>query len=254
MFGKIGLVAAVAVGASWAVPSVTHAQISDDERAREHFQAATSYFEQARYEDAEREFSESYRLSNRPILLLNIATCRERALDFAGAVEALERYLAVRPDAEDQNTIRTRIERMREMAERQRRNEVPRAAVPSSRASSGDAGLPLIVAGAVGSGLAAVAGVLAIGFYAERAGTAARWTADACWDPATSSRATLCAGERSAASSNEVGSIVSLIAAGALGAAGAVLLVIGASSGAPPANASIRCAPGLGSFACAGTF
>ena len=64
---SLWLVALVVVGTAVSA----HAQ-SDDERARTHFEAGSSYYDQARYADAAREFQASYNLSPHPELLLNI--------------------------------------------------------------------------------------------------------------------------------------------------------------------------------------
>jgi hypothetical protein len=100
-------------------PDLAMAQ-SDDERARMHFQAGRSYFEQGRYEDSLREWQESYRLSDRHILLVNIANAQERLFQFNEAIESLNRYLQVGgPDAtENRATIEARIDGLRRSADR----------------------------------------------------------------------------------------------------------------------------------------
>src|SRR5262245_18640350 len=78
---------------------------SDDERARNHFEAGRSYYEQAQYEDAVREFQESFDLSGRAELLLNISQAEERALHYAAAIAAAQQYLQLVPKADDRKTI-----------------------------------------------------------------------------------------------------------------------------------------------------
>jgi tetratricopeptide (TPR) repeat protein len=100
------------------ISNLALAQQSDDERARMHFQSGLSYYEQARYADAAREFTEAYTLSQRPALLLNLSQAYERDLKFAEAIAELERYLQVLPDSPQQRTVETRIERLRELQAR----------------------------------------------------------------------------------------------------------------------------------------
>lgn len=91
---------------------------TDDERARVHFEAGRAYYEQAQYDDAVREFQESFDLSGRPELLLNISNAQERALHYQEAIEAAEHYLAVVPNAEDRKTIDERIASLQTLKQR----------------------------------------------------------------------------------------------------------------------------------------
>jgi len=110
------------------LPSIAGAQ-SDDERARFHFQAGRSYFEQGRYEDSIREWDESYRLSGRAILLTNMAEAQARVFRFDDAIASLERYLREGgAEAEgNRTTIESRIASLRELGEqlRQRTGDAP---------------------------------------------------------------------------------------------------------------------------------
>jgi tetratricopeptide (TPR) repeat protein len=91
---------------------------SDDERARTHFEAGRSYYEQAQYEDAAREFQESFDLSGRPELLLNISRAQERALHYDDAIGAARHYLELVPSADDHKTIEDRIVSLQELKRR----------------------------------------------------------------------------------------------------------------------------------------
>jgi tetratricopeptide (TPR) repeat protein len=97
---------------------------SDDERARFHFQAGRSYFEQGRYEESVREWSEAYRLSDRHVLLINIANAQERLFRFNDAIRSLQRYLQVGgPEAEqNRNTIQSRIAGLQRLARQMERS------------------------------------------------------------------------------------------------------------------------------------
>jgi len=61
------------------------------------------------YETCERKFDEAYRTVPMPVVLLKVAECRRRAGALGGAVDALERYLAERPDAPDRAQVESQI-------------------------------------------------------------------------------------------------------------------------------------------------
>ena len=111
-FGSLGL-SLLSVGFF----QVVHAQ-SDDERARTHFEAGRSYYEQAQYEDAAREFQEAFDLSGRPELLLNLSQAEERALHYEDAIGAAQRYLELVPNAENRKTIEDRIAGLQQLKQR----------------------------------------------------------------------------------------------------------------------------------------
>ena len=94
-------------------PSV-RADERDDAAAKAHYQAGVSYYEQARYDDALREFSESYRLSSRSPLLYNIAMCDERLGRLPDAIRTLEDYLRKAPEDPGRVSIETRIKSLKE--------------------------------------------------------------------------------------------------------------------------------------------
>lgn len=112
----IMIVGVLLVLTPWARP--VEAQ-SDDERARAHFLAGRSYFEQGRYEDSVREFELGYELSGRPIFLLNVATSLERLDRFGEAADKLEAYLSEEPEADDRRTLEARARTLRERAAEQ---------------------------------------------------------------------------------------------------------------------------------------
>ncbi|HEY3237283.1 MAG TPA: tetratricopeptide repeat protein, partial [Polyangiaceae bacterium] len=92
---------------------------SDQERARRHYDAARSYYDVGKYEDAAREFRSAYELSGRPHLLKNVATALERAGSFAESAQALEEYLRLQPDAEDRRSVEIHIKQLQERAKKQ---------------------------------------------------------------------------------------------------------------------------------------
>jgi hypothetical protein len=103
------------------------AQPSDDERARGHFQAAQSYFDQGRYAESAEQFDEAHRLSQRPMLLANAALAYERAGNLPRAVERLTAYLASdSPEMRDsRTTLETRLASLRARADAEASAETP---------------------------------------------------------------------------------------------------------------------------------
>lgn len=85
------------------------AMTEEDERAKAHFLAGQSYYDQASYTDALREFNEAYRISKKPALLYNIARCFEGLDQLDDAVRMLERYLQEDPQTPDRTAVETRI-------------------------------------------------------------------------------------------------------------------------------------------------
>jgi tetratricopeptide (TPR) repeat protein len=90
------------------------AMTEEEERAKAHFLAGQSYYDQASYTDALREFNEAYRISKRPALLYNIARCYEGLDQYGDAVKMLERYLEEDPKTSDRPAIETRIRNLKE--------------------------------------------------------------------------------------------------------------------------------------------
>jgi tetratricopeptide (TPR) repeat protein len=107
------------------------AQVSDDERARTHFEAGRSYYEQARYDDSAREFQEAFALSGRPALLLNLSQAYERGLHFDAAIAELQHYLQLVPDAPDRKTHEERIARLQELQARMQQQPAGAAPAPA---------------------------------------------------------------------------------------------------------------------------
>jgi tetratricopeptide (TPR) repeat protein len=85
----------------------------DQDAARLHFQVGQSYYDEANYTDALKEFREAYRLSKRPALLYNIGLCHEHLGQLEEAVAALDRYLRERPDATDRGIIEQRMSNLK---------------------------------------------------------------------------------------------------------------------------------------------
>jgi len=96
-----------------AYPSVSTAQVSDDAQAHAHFEVAASYYEQANYESALREFLEAYRLSQRSQLFYNLSLCYQQLGDLQNAVDYLARYLSEVTEIANRASLQTRLENLR---------------------------------------------------------------------------------------------------------------------------------------------
>lgn len=94
-------------------PAGASAQTADDEQAHAHFQVAASYYEQANYESALREFQEAYRLSHRSQLFYNLSLCYQQLGDLANAIDYLTRYLHDVEDIANRASLETRLENLR---------------------------------------------------------------------------------------------------------------------------------------------
>ena len=86
----------------------------EEERAKAHFLAGQSYYDQASYSDALREFNEAYRISKRPALLYNIARCFEALDKYDDAVAMLQHYLEEEPGTSDRAAVETRIANLKQ--------------------------------------------------------------------------------------------------------------------------------------------
>lgn len=93
------------------------AQAQPDERAaRAHFLAGRSYYDQARYEDALREFTEALHASpdeQKGLMVFNVGQAQERLGRIAAAIASFESYLDLQPRAEDRADVERRIATLR---------------------------------------------------------------------------------------------------------------------------------------------
>jgi len=104
---------AVVLVSFFVLPSASLAQTSDDAQAHAHFEVAASYYEQANYESALREFLEAYRLSQRPQLFYNLSLCYQQLGDLQNAVDYLTRYLSDVPEIANRASLQTRLDNLR---------------------------------------------------------------------------------------------------------------------------------------------
>ncbi|MGE0789514.1 MAG: hypothetical protein AB7S26_27820 [Sandaracinaceae bacterium] len=100
------------IGSSLALAQSDDATVA---RARARFDEGTVHYREGRYLDAAIAYEDAYELSPRPLILRNVATAFERALELGQAADAYERYLTEAGHPDDEAEIRERIARLREL-------------------------------------------------------------------------------------------------------------------------------------------
>jgi tetratricopeptide (TPR) repeat protein len=74
-------------------------ETAETRQARDHFRRGKEAYAQGRFEDAYREFELGYRLSDRPLFLLNMGHARRRAGALPEARLLYRRFLELQPDS-----------------------------------------------------------------------------------------------------------------------------------------------------------
>ncbi len=178
--GSFGSLVFALVVVATAVSAQAEAQSTDanDALARERHQAAVVAFDAGSYEAALDLFRGAYELSPRPQLLYNIGTTADRLRRNVEAVEAFEAYLEQAPDASNAESVRRRIEVLREEIARQRALEEAAAAaaapdVPDEASESrGGKRRRRVIGGVIGAVLVVGGGIaLAIGLSQRGGGS-----------------------------------------------------------------------------------
>jgi tetratricopeptide (TPR) repeat protein len=144
---------------------------SDETRAKELYDNGVILYQEGRYEDAIVAWEEAYRLSQKPLLLYNIANAEERLGRYQEALDHLNRYRAYAP-AEEREILDRRIVNL----ERRIQEQVPTTPVrpePEIRL------LPIVLFG-VGGGSLVVGGV-----FGGLAGAARGNAAELCMETAS---------------------------------------------------------------------
>ncbi len=85
-----------------------------DEEARGLFEAGRSAYTAGRFEDALEHFQRAFELSDRPMLLFNIAQTLDRLRRDEEALSTFERFLELVPDAENHAQVESRMRILRE--------------------------------------------------------------------------------------------------------------------------------------------
>lgn len=110
----------------WAIilgAPVARGQSDLDEKAKTHFQAGSSFYDEGNYEQALSEFQSAYDLSKRPELQYNISLTYEKLGDLNNAIAALEKYLDEGKEISNRPTLEVRRENLRKRLERQQQGE-----------------------------------------------------------------------------------------------------------------------------------
>ena len=137
------------LGAAFVFPASVAAQTSDDDQAHAHFQVAASYYEQANYDSALREFLEAYRLSHRSQLFYNLSLCYQQLGDLANAIDYLDRYLHDVTEIANRASLETRLENLRARLAAQQTGAAP---PPDTDEGPGETGTSGTGTGETGTG------------------------------------------------------------------------------------------------------
>jgi tetratricopeptide (TPR) repeat protein len=187
MLPRLGMgqraLAGLACAAVLTWPHAARADDTADELARRHFDSGAAYLEESDYDNALKAFQKAYELSQRPEILLNIATVQERRGDLQAAIAALQAYLDAAPNGERAETTRLRIQNLQKRLAESPPTPPPATAPPPPPPAAATAPpppppapppppnrLPAYIAfGAGGAGLvtAVITGVLANGKYQD---------------------------------------------------------------------------------------
>jgi hypothetical protein len=105
--------ARLAAALLWGALAATATAHADPAQAQRHLQQGKRLYELGRFPEAIREFETSYKLSENPAVLYNLAQAHRRVGDAPRAIELYEAYLRHVPDAPNRAEIEERIEALR---------------------------------------------------------------------------------------------------------------------------------------------
>jgi hypothetical protein len=142
------------------------------ERAMEAFQRGSQNYNEAKYQQALRDFLEAASLYASPDFQYNIGLCYEKLDKPEEAIAAFETYLKTKPEAADRANVEDRVERLRAMAEDRKKNggrTGPDDTTPGKKKSTAARGI--LITGDVLTGVGivvALAGGIGFGVAAKR--------------------------------------------------------------------------------------
>jgi tetratricopeptide (TPR) repeat protein len=105
------------IGLAITLFTLSNAAAAEDEataKARIHLRAGIADYDEGRYAEAANEMEQAYAMRPLADLQYNLAQCYERLNRLEDAAKAYETYLSGRHDAPDTETVRKRIENLRE--------------------------------------------------------------------------------------------------------------------------------------------
>ncbi len=233
------------------------AQSADDARARELYENGALLYEEGDYENAVVAWKEAYELSERPLLLYNIANALERIGEYQEAFDYLNRYRAFAP-AEERETLDRRMRAIERRLEERKAADAAREQDAASTDTSNDrldtspgTGTrtrgdgpnpgPIVLMGA------GLAGVATGGVFTGLAMSARSDAAALC---AASGDDILCPLEAQTALDDDrtysIVSDVSMIAGGAVAATGLVLAIVDGVQRKQKTGTAVRIIPSAG--------
>lgn len=229
-----------------------------DARARELFENGALLYEEGDYENAVIAWKEAYDLSERPLLLYNIANALERIGEYQEAFDYLNRYRAWAP-AEERDTLDRRMRAIERRLDDQRADEAAAREQAERDAAEGtrlDATAGGRRTGARGDGPnpgpivlmgAGLAGVATGGVFT---GLAMSSRSDAAALCAANGDDILCPEEARTALDNDrtysIVSDISMIAGGAVAATGLVLAIVDGLQRSKKKGSAVRIIPSAG--------
>lgn len=153
----LALVAAAPVRAQPATSSSRDDAVAEArapaERAVELNDEGERLFGEGRYDEAAARFREGYALEPNPTFLYNLALTYEKAGNYRGALEALERYRVADPDAPDIVAIDARVATLRELIAELEAEDPEPAVVVRQEPGLLAGPLPWVVAGTGAAGV-----------------------------------------------------------------------------------------------------
>ncbi|MCB9763760.1 MAG: hypothetical protein H6739_28585 [Alphaproteobacteria bacterium] len=173
---------AVLLPLALAAPGLAHAQddAAEEQRAKELFYNGRDLYNEGLYQEAILAFEESYRLSGRHELLLNIASAQERLGQVQEAVDTLNRYRAYAP-ADEREALERRIRNLERRLAEEAENQPPEPVAQPAPAQPDPVPVPVkspVTRQAPRWGLVAGGAATAIGFGATAAAT---WGLSRTW-------------------------------------------------------------------------
>ncbi len=112
----------VALVALCAANSSVHAQDESLNRARDAFDQGQTFFQAGKFTEAAEQFMQAYAARPFAQFLFNVGACYEKGNDYGQALEYYEKYLAAKPEKEDADKTKLRIEALKKAIDEQKAN------------------------------------------------------------------------------------------------------------------------------------
>ncbi len=142
---RIGVIS-LALAALSLCPLEAAAQIGEvndlEQDARLHFELGQRHFQRGELDEAAQEFEEAYRLSHRAPLLYNLSVAHRDAGRDAEAADALRRYLAADPNAENRARLEVVLRNLEQRLGQQPSTPPPAHTEPDTSSSAAATSTP----------------------------------------------------------------------------------------------------------------